>query len=323
MLTTSQLMQYLINKHSITVKADQTQHLRNIGYYHGYKGYRFIRTPNQRIDFTSFDEIMSLNEFDMELKALFYPKVMYIENALKSYVIEAVLSDCGEESLDSVFAKSVTEYKGYSPGSRQYKEAYTRRMMLKGKINAALIRDYSKRQQIVNHFFNKDVAIPIWAIFESLTLGEFGSFFSCTNKDVKLAVSSLLELPTNLDSDGKITQYMIYCIKDLRNAIAHNNIIFDTRFKTGKINERLINLLSTETAISCLDFRYVDAYVILITYILRKMGHSKSECIQFIKHFSLIIDNLRSNLPINVCHKITGTQLLTNMKLLNSYISKS
>ena len=55
MLTTSQLMQYLIKKHSITVKADQTQQLRNIGYYHGYKGYRFIRTPNQRINFTSFE----------------------------------------------------------------------------------------------------------------------------------------------------------------------------------------------------------------------------------------------------------------------------
>ncbi len=29
----------------------------------------------------------------MNLKSLFYPKVMFIENALKSYVIEAILNN--------------------------------------------------------------------------------------------------------------------------------------------------------------------------------------------------------------------------------------
>ncbi|MBR4606757.1 MAG: hypothetical protein IKO41_11110 [Lachnospiraceae bacterium] len=29
----------------------------------------------------------------MQLKTVLYPKVMYIENALKSYVIEALLAD--------------------------------------------------------------------------------------------------------------------------------------------------------------------------------------------------------------------------------------
>lgn len=89
MLTINQLMRYLRSKHHITIKSSQSQTLRNMGYYHGFKGYRFIRTPNQRIAFTSFDEVSALNSFDMKLKALFYPKVMFIETALKSYVIEA------------------------------------------------------------------------------------------------------------------------------------------------------------------------------------------------------------------------------------------
>lgn len=49
MLSINQLIKYLRNHHHITVKSNQAQSLRNIGYYHGYKGYRFIRTPNQRI----------------------------------------------------------------------------------------------------------------------------------------------------------------------------------------------------------------------------------------------------------------------------------
>ena len=124
-----------------------------MGYYHGYKGYRFIRTPNHKINFSSFDEIIALNKFDMQLKSLFYPKVMFIENALKSYVIESVLADSKSENLDVIFNKSITDYKVYTPGSKQYKDAYTKRMQLRGKINSALIRDYSNKQRIVNHFF--------------------------------------------------------------------------------------------------------------------------------------------------------------------------
>lgn len=71
MLTINQLMKYLRGKHNIAVKSNQAQDLRNMGYYHGFKGYRFIRVPNQRISFTSLDEIIALNKFDMQLKALF------------------------------------------------------------------------------------------------------------------------------------------------------------------------------------------------------------------------------------------------------------
>ena len=100
----------------------------------------------------------------MQLKALIYPKVMLIENALKSYVIEAVLQDSKSENLDVVFNKSITAYKSYAPGSQQYHKQYAKRMNLKGKINNALLRDYSNQKQTVNHFFDTDRPIPIWAV---------------------------------------------------------------------------------------------------------------------------------------------------------------
>ena len=70
----------------------------------------------------------------------------------------------------------------------------------------------------------------------------------------------------NLDSDGKITEYIIYSLKDLRNAVAHNNIIFDTRFRTGKINQRLVALLEAEVGIVNLDFK--SMYLIFGTHFL-------------------------------------------------------
>ncbi len=323
MLSINQLMKYLRNHHHIAVKSNQAQSLRNIGYYHGYKGYRFIRTPNQRIPFSSLDEIIALNKFDMQLKATIYPKVMFIENALKSYVIEAVLQDSKSENLDIIFNKSITNYKSYSPGSPQYRNHYTKRMALKGKINSALLRDYSNQKQTVNHFFDGDQPIPIWAIFESLSLGEFGTFFSCSNSNIKLKVSNILRLPTNLDSDGKITEYIIYAIKDLRNAVAHNNTIFDTRFQTSTINKRLISLLETEVGITGLDFKYINAYIILITYILRKMGETKTICKQFLTSFIEHTDLLRTQISPNICNQILGTQQRAHLNQLQKFISNS
>lgn len=323
MLTIYQLMKYLRKHHSVAVKSNQAQALRNIGYYHGYKGYRFIMQPRQRISFTSLDEVIALNSFDMQLKTLFYPKVMFIENALKSYVIESVLLDSKSENLDVIFNRSITNYRLYPRGSDTYHKQYEKRMNLKGKINNALLRDYSNKKQTVNHFFDSDRSIPIWAIFESLTLGEFGTFFSCANSNVKLNTSHILHLPSNLDSDGKLTEYIIYTIKDLRNAVAHNNAIFDTRFQTSRINQRLISLLEVETGISNLDFKYIDAYVVLITYTLRKMGETKTSCKQFISSFITCTDALRSQLSANVCNQILGTQQRSHLKALQNFLSKS
>ena len=53
----------------------------------------------------------------------------------------------------------------------------------------------------------------------------------------------MLHIPTKFDEDGKITEILIYSIKDLRKVIAYNSVVFDTRFKTGKISKRLIQIL--------------------------------------------------------------------------------
>ena len=323
MLTIYQLMKYLRNHHLITVKSNQTQALRNIGYYHGFKGYRFIRNTRQQIPFSSLDEVIALNKFDLQLKTLFYPKVMFIENALKSYVIESVLKDSGSENLDVVFNRSVTDYRSYAPGSNSYHKQYAKRMILKGKINNALLRDYTNKKQSVNHFFDADQSIPIWAVFESLTLGEFGTFFSCANANVKLHTSRILHLPGNLDADGKLTEYIIYTIKDLRNAVAHNNTIFDTRFQTGQVNRRLITLLEMDVGLANLDFKYIDAYIILITYVLRKMGETKTSCKQFVLSFTDCTNTLRQQMSSGICHQILGTQQRTHLELLQNFISNS
>jgi glycyl-tRNA synthetase alpha subunit len=132
-----------------------------------------------------------------------------------------------------------------------------------------------------------------------------------------------MKLPTNLDSDGLNTQFFIFTIKDLRNEIAHNNVIFDTRFKTGKIDKRLVTLLETEVGISNIDFKYMDAYVILIAYFLKKMGETKTTCKQFISSYQNQTEYLRNELPINIYNQVLGTQHRLNMMAIQNFISRS
>lgn len=323
MLSNKGLMKYLRDIHKIEIKSYQSKDLRNIGYYHGYKGYRFIRESNNKITFNSFSEVIALNKFDNELKALIYPKIMFIENALKSYVIESVLKDSKSEYLDDIFAISLTDYKNSKPGSKSQKDKIKMRLKLKNSINSMLLREYSNNKQIVNHFFEINKTIPIWAIFESLALGEFATFFDCSNLNIKVYTSKLLNLPSNLDSNGELIKTIIYSLVDLRNAIAHNGVIFDTRFKTGKINNLLVQCLKQEIGICDIDFRYITSYILLIVYLLRKMKVTKRDCNIFVYSFLKNIKFLRKNVPSNICDQILGTEVQSNIETLISFIKKS
>lgn len=97
--------------------------------------------------------MIALNQFDLDLKSLFHPRIMFIENALKSYAIEAVLQDAKSENLDDIFEKSITDYRSLKKDSMAYHNSYSKRMALKVKINNALINSYNhSSNDIVNHF---------------------------------------------------------------------------------------------------------------------------------------------------------------------------
>jgi abortive infection bacteriophage resistance protein len=318
MLSIDELIEYMKKTHHIDVNNTQKKDLRNLGYYHGFKGYRFIREDKNRIAFSSFDEVIALNNFDMQLKALLYPKVLFIETALKNYLIEALLDHSQSDVFNEIYNRSLTDYKSYT-GKKNYKDHYSRRLKLKRKIYDALIRDYGKKS-VVSHFFDTDRQIPIWAIFETLSLGEFGTLFSCSCTEVKVYVSSVLHLPTNRNSNGLIVQHFIFAIKDLRNALAHNNVIFDTRFKTSEISNMLKNYLQEEMGIREIDYKYIDSYIIMITYFLIHMGESKKSCYEFVDAYINLTEMLRKELPVDICNKILSTNHKNNMERTKKFI---
>lgn len=99
-----------------------------------------------------------------------------------------------------------------------------KRLALRNKIYSAISGSYEYKS-IVNHYYNRDRLMPIWAIFELLSLGEFGNFVACLRIDIRQKISTSIGIQMNIDSNGKMAQNIVFALKDLRNAVAHNNTV--------------------------------------------------------------------------------------------------
>ncbi len=319
--TINSLMMHMRDKHGIKVSGSKHKRkLRNLGYYHGYKGYRFIKNNSDRIKFSDFDQIEALNLFDMELKTLFYPKIMYLETALKNYVLEIVLNKSNTESFNIIYESVLTGYKDITKNEKDKKKEFQKRLHLRDSIYNELTRSYSRDTQVIKHFYQKDKPVPIWSIFEVITLGQFGTFISCLNTETKREISKELKLNQTCDQNGKLTENIVYLLKDLRNSVAHNNVIFDCRFKTSRINKGLINCIEYDTAIENINFNTILDYVILVIYMLKKIDCSKSDLNLVIRGYENSIEGLRENIPVNYYNKIVYTDTKNKLEQLKKYI---
>lgn len=315
------LMKYLRDNHNISISGSiHKRKLRNIGYYHGYKGYRFINIPSRKIPYTDFNQVLAVNAFDMELKTLFYPVIMFIETALKNYVLEVILQHGKTENFNIIYENLLTNYKNHPVGSKPYKKALNKRLRLRDQFYNVLTRDYTNDKQVVQHFYHKDEPVPIWAIFEVISLGEFGNFVSCASISVKKDISKSLNLNQSCDANGKLTESIIYTIKDLRNSIAHNDVIFDTRFKSSNPNHSLLTSLQLDTGIPNISFETIIDYLILVIHLQKNLSIPRTELNKTVTRFEQIINTFRNQIPISVYNQILYTDTRKKLNLLKTYI---
>ena len=316
-------MKYLREKHHIQIKgSNHKKQLKNVGYYHGYKGYRYIKKPNNRIKFNNFDEILSIIDFDNKVKALLYPQVMFIETALKSYALEIIIQNGKTENFSQIYANLMTDYKSYSNQSDRYKNAYKKRLDTYNRIQNVIANSYASDNNIVSHYLKNDESVPIWAIFEIITLGEFGNLISTFDLNTRKNISQDLGLNVAFDSSGRLLENIIFLIKDLRNAIAHNNVIFDTRFRNRNINTTLLKSLCRDTNIQGINFTSISDYMILVLYILKKLNKTNKELTKVINDFIKTIDNLKQNIPSSIFNQIILTNDLQKLQILKYFIKK-
>lgn len=151
-------------------------------------------------------------------------------------------------------------------------------------------------------------------------MGEFGTFFACLDTNTKLLVSASLDLNNAFNTTGKLTEDVIFALKELRNSVAHNDMIFDTRFKQANISGALTSCLQHETRIISINFMTIIDYLILICYILKKFQVPKLEIRKLINNFESISENLYRKIPFAIYSMILHTDTRGKIRALKNYI---
>ena len=151
----------------------QKRKLRCMGYFHGYKGYRYCNSPGNWIKYSDFNQIQAVYNFDMQLKTVLYPRIMFIETAMKNYALEIILKEAGSGSFSDIFAKLLNDYKSFPIGTDDYKKALMKRLTLRNRIYSDISNSYNYKS-IVNHYYENNTLMTIWEILEYLSFGEFG-----------------------------------------------------------------------------------------------------------------------------------------------------
>lgn len=124
------LMRYLRDNKGIAISGSlQKRRLMNMGYYHGYKGYRYINSPSNHVKYTKFEELEAIYSFDAQLKTLFYPQVMFVETALKNYVLDCMVSATHSENFIDVYNLLLDNYKTFSLTGRTFSSANDRQKL--------------------------------------------------------------------------------------------------------------------------------------------------------------------------------------------------
>jgi len=317
--TINSLMAYLRKNKGIAINGSiQKKKLRYMGYFNGYKGYRYCGSPSDKLPFKDFNEIQAVYDFDMALKAIMYPQIMFLETTLKNYALECTIDYCKNENFAHVFTNCLTEYKAHPIGSGKYNDAMTKRLKFREHVYNTISRN--NKRSLVAHYYNKDKPVPIWSIFEMISFGEFGSFLECLNQEIRTDLSKAIGIKISDDSNGKMPVIIVFSLIDLRNAIAHNATIFDTRFKSSKISNRISAYIEKEAHIKNITFDSIVDYIILISFLLKILKCNKKDIMGFIADFEKACENLYKKVPANIYMKIVYSDTRNKLLLLKRYI---
>lgn len=320
--TASELMEILRDKHHIDISG--TKHheaLLRMGYFHGFKGYRYLRTTTNLIPYTHFDEVISIYQFDTKLKALYYPQLMFIETALKNVTLDTIIGK-GSADFEDVFQNLLNDYAKHEPGTSNYKRKMKNRLELRTKIYSTISYNYNSDKEIIQHYLHDNRPVPLWAIFEIINLGDFGFFVNCLNHETRMDIARNLNIHHETHNErGRVLEDILILLRDLRNAVAHNSVVFDCRYRLAQPVERLLLFLQAEMNMTKLTFDTTVDYVILITYIMKQIGINREDLHVFVRHFTELVEQLKGEIPEAIFYSIVGVDYVEKLRTLKAFIT--
>lgn len=153
-----------------------------------------------------------------------------------------------------------------------------------------------------------------------MTMGDLGYLLSCLTFYVREDISKRIGLDLSNDTSRQLLYKYIYALKDLRNAIAHNAVVFDTRFRNIDPTRAMKACLVSEVHLPYVNFKTIGDYVILMCYYLKILHMPKTEIKAFIREFERITEVYRSSVDPAVSSIVIHPDLASRMNILKNFI---
>ena len=106
----------------------------------------------------------------------------------------------------------------------------------------------------------------------------------------------------------------------IRNAIAHNAVVFDTRFRNIDPTSAMKQCLKLEIGLPYVNFKTIGDYIILMCYYMKLLKVSKTEIKAFIREFEKITDNYRQAVNPNVAAIVIHPDLASRMNIMKNFL---
>ncbi len=230
-LTCDEQIAFLKEKKNLEVQDEEyaKKILFKTGYFPLINGYKeTYKNPitSQFQDGITFEDIYELYQFDNDLRSIFIKYILMLERNIKSslsYHFCLTYGDMQDDYLDI----NHYDYSG--------KKKIVLQNML--KIMKGQLRNDSDYVYI-RHYMKKYNYVPLWVLFNVLTIGQLSKIYSCQKGRVQIQVCQDFG-PIKINEMIK----MLAVMTKFRNVCAHNDRLFDFRTKDAlcdmKIYERL------------------------------------------------------------------------------------
>lgn len=321
------LMRHIRTKHGAHIEgSDDKKALVNMGYYHGYKRFRYIKHTSNKQTYNDLSQIKAINDFDFEVKRIFYPMITLVETGLKNRTVDALVTN-QDPDIESIYKTKLIAHLDYekdSPNSREaskYKTGLKERLEFRRIMDETIGFNYGKNDAL-SHFVHHSKSIPLWVFFEIITFGQLGHFTKLLNTTWRLKVSAANGFySTSFNQNGRMIHHIIFALTDLRNATMHNSAVFDANFNKDGVAKGLKNYLMNEMKIQEITFEKIIDYLILLVFILKKQGYSKTELTAYIRQFIQAKEKLYHSIPQSSYGLLMGMDSNKKIDELKKYIA--
>lgn len=232
--------------------------LERIGYYtliNGYKTLFLTRDSNGKIIHpekfikdASFNEILSLHNFDKELRSILYSALLEYETNLGSELAYRF----SEEFPDENSYLAIDNFNGYDISSVVGTiSSLSNTIKNKTSVN-------KNQENAIKHYVNNHGHVPLWVLVNFLTFGELNYFYrNCQDKvqmNIAKDFSNHLRREYNKKYDISIKPETINAINHLvnhfRNAVAHNEITYSKHLYKSPGIQSIKNILSLPVSLN-------------------------------------------------------------------------